>query len=85
MNCQCFQVPSYGADSGSGPELDGYRAHVAARADDFRGDGFPRRQGEPAPLRGLFPLLPMGLALLGVLLLWTLAGVVLTTDAALKV
>ena len=66
----------------AGPELDGYRVHVAARADDFRRDGFPRRAGEPAPLRGLFPLVPVGLALLGALLLLTLAGVVLSDDTA---
>lgn len=66
----------------AGPELDGYRAHVTARADDFRKDGFPRRAGEPAPLRGLFPLVPVGLALLGALLLLTVAGAVLSDDAA---
>lgn len=71
-------------NAATGPELDGYRAHVAARTDDFRGDGFPRRPGEPAPLRGLFPLLPVGLALLGALLLLTLAGVVLSNDTAFE-
>lgn len=64
------------------PELDGYRVHVAARADDFRRDGFPRCAGEPAPLRGLFPLLPVGLALLGALLLLALTDAVLSDDTA---
>lgn len=57
----------------SGPELDGYRIHVAARADRFGDDGFPL--SPPAPLfpAGLSPA-PLIVALLCALLVIALAG-----------
>ncbi|SIO90411.1 hypothetical protein [Nocardiopsis sp. JB363] len=53
------------------PELDGYRTHVAVRADQFGRDGFPLRQGARNSLRGVLSSLPtsQALMLLGALLL----------------
>lgn len=57
-----------------GPDLDGYRTHVAARADDFGWDGFPRTPGGPEPLLGRSFTLPAVFALIGALLLLAFAG-----------
>ncbi|WP_435110368.1 RNA polymerase sigma factor [Nocardiopsis synnemataformans] len=65
-----------------GPELDGYRTHVAVRADRFDREGFPKPPRDPILTRGLASLLPVALALLCALLLIALAGYVLTTDSA---
>lgn len=53
------------------PELDGYRSHVAVRADQFGRDGFPLRQGARNSLRGVVFSIPTSqvLMLLVVLLL----------------
>ncbi|WP_017588268.1 RNA polymerase sigma factor [Nocardiopsis ganjiahuensis] len=59
----------------SRPELDGYRTHVAARADHFGRDGFPLRPGSRRVPRT--PLLSFVLALLCALLVLALAGYVL--------
>lgn len=60
-----------------GPELDSYRTHVAARADDFDRDGFPRSPRAPKLLRGLSSPGAAVFALIGALLLLAFAGVAL--------
>ncbi|MES0834573.1 MULTISPECIES: sigma-70 family RNA polymerase sigma factor [Nocardiopsidaceae] len=66
----------------SGPELDGYRAHVAARADHFDRNGFPVRPDGPLRLRGVVALAPVALAVVCALLLVAFAGFVLARDHA---
>lgn len=66
----------------SGPEIDGYRTHVATRANRFDRDGFPLPPGDPAPLRGLVSLLTVVLAVLCALLVIALAGHVLARGSA---
>lgn len=58
----------------SRPELDGYRAHVAARADRFGRDGFPLRPGAPNVPQGAQPLLPFAILVVCALLVLILAG-----------
>lgn len=65
-----------------GPELDGYRTHVAARADHFGRDGFPLPQAGGLGPRGLASLVPVALALICALLAIACAGYVLTRDSA---
>lgn len=65
-----------------GPELDGYRAHVAVRADRFDREGFPKPPSVPVLTRGPASLLPVALVLLCALLLIALAGYVLAADSA---
>ena len=66
----------------SGPELDGYRAHVAARADHFDRNGFPVQPEGPLRLRGMVPLIPAALVVVCALLLVAFAGFVLARDHA---
>ncbi|MEV2275766.1 sigma-70 family RNA polymerase sigma factor [Nocardiopsis sp. NPDC049922] len=61
----------------TGPELDGYRAHVAARADHFGRDGFPLPPSTRFLARGLLPLLPLLVVLLAALLIIVFAGCVI--------
>ncbi|PDP85972.1 hypothetical protein CQJ94_19710 [Glycomyces fuscus] len=75
-------VPPRVLNGMAGPELDGYRTHVAVRADRFDREGFPRPPREPFLTRGLVSLVPVVLALLCALLLIVLAGYVLATDSA---
>lgn len=65
-----------------GPELDGYRTHVAARANDFGRDGFPRPLAAPKPLSGRSSTVPAVFALIGALLLLAFAGFVLAGQSA---
>ncbi|GAA1104904.1 RNA polymerase sigma factor [Nocardiopsis metallicus] len=63
----------------SGPELHGYRIHVAARADRFGDDGFPLRPETPRFPAGLSPV-PLVVAVLCALLVLALAGYALVRD-----
>ncbi|MBR8742010.1 sigma-70 family RNA polymerase sigma factor [Nocardiopsis sp. MG754419] len=58
------------------PELDGYRTHVAVRADRFGPDGFPLRPGTRHTLRGVVfsPPAARSLMLWGALVLLLLLG-----------
>lgn len=62
----------------SRPELDGYRAHVAARADRFGRDGFPLCPGARDVPREAPPLLPFAILVVCALLALILAGYALT-------
>ncbi|WP_017569344.1 RNA polymerase sigma factor [Nocardiopsis halotolerans] len=66
----------------TGPELDGYRAHVALRADRFDRNGFPRPPVDPVLSRGLASLVPVALVVLCALLLIALAGYTLSSHSA---
>ncbi|GHC70869.1 hypothetical protein GCM10007079_02810 [Nocardiopsis terrae] len=68
-----------------GPELDGYRTHVAARADRFGRDGFPLPPDAPHVSRGLLAALPVALAVLCALLVLALAGYALARDPGREV
>lgn len=65
-----------------GPELDSYRTHVAARANDFGRDGFPRPPGGRELLGGRSSAVPAAFALIGALLLLAFAGFVLAGHGA---
>jgi hypothetical protein len=65
-----------------GPELDGYRTHVAARANHFGRDGFPLPPHGGLHARGLASLVPVALALICALLAIACAGYVLARDSA---
>ncbi|MCY9787338.1 sigma-70 family RNA polymerase sigma factor [Nocardiopsis sp. EMB25] len=58
----------------TGPALDGYRAHVTARADHFGRDGFPLPPATRFLARGLVSQLPFLVILLAALLVIMLAG-----------
>lgn len=75
-------VPARVLNGMTGPELDGYRTHVALRADRFDRNGFPRPPVGPARPRALNSLVPVALVLLWTLLLAVLAGYVLARDTA---
>ncbi|MFL1427852.1 MULTISPECIES: RNA polymerase sigma factor [unclassified Nocardiopsis] len=63
------------------PELDGYRAHVAARADRFGHDGFPLGPGVPPTPHGPALAGSIGLVMLVVLVAAVCAGYLLTRTA----
>ena len=63
-----------------GSALDGYRLHVAARADRFGRDGFPLGPDKRHPTHATLYPLPVVLALLCALLLIALAGYALVRD-----
>ena len=63
------------------PELDGYRAHVAARADRFDRDGFPLPPGTPQGPHGRSLVGPFGLVMLMALVAAVCAGYLLTRTA----
>jgi hypothetical protein len=66
----------------SRPELDGYRAHVAARADRFGRDGFPLRPEPRNVPSATPPLLPFAILVVCALLALVLAGYALARGAA---
>lgn len=63
------------------PELDGYRAHVAARADRFGHDGFPLGPGASATPHGPALVSSVGLMMLLALVAAVCAGYLLTRTA----
>lgn len=67
----------------TGPDLAGYRAHVAARADSFDREGFPVSRGHGGRGRRLLgAALPVVVAVLCALLVVALAGYAVTRDSS---